>query len=155
MAAAQWRKRLWRQSGSSSSCQIRRPALRVAVRAGVGEDDDGGFEALGAVHGHDADGVAGLLGVALELAGVELQPVEEAFEGGGVAALVGQGLAEEGLDGLGGVGAEAGQEALAAAAGAQDVGVELEGRHEVRTAHPAGQALVDGSVCAAGAGSVS
>jgi hypothetical protein len=48
-------------------------------RRGVGEDDDWRFEALGAVHGHDAHLVARHLHVALHFGACGAQPRHEAL----------------------------------------------------------------------------
>ena len=108
-----------------------RRVLGVAAGGGVGEDDDGGFEALGAVDGHDPDLVGGFLGAALHLDLGVVEPGDEAGEAGGLDGLVGEGLVDEGVDAVLGLGAEAGGELPAAVVADEDAGEELVRAEEV------------------------
>src|SRR4051812_49293409 len=58
-----------------------------------------------------------------------------------MALLIGQRLAEKGFDRLQRLAAEAGEKALAAALGAEQLGIELERRLEIGAPQPAGDAL--------------
>ena len=110
-------------------------------RAGVGQEHDGGFEALGAVHGHDAHLVAAVLHVALHLAVGLAQVGEEAGERRRRVVVVAQRQIEELVDRIGGLRAEAGEQLGAAALAVEDRGEELERRHEVGARAPALQRL--------------
>ena len=111
----------------------------VVADGGVGEDDDGGLEALGAVHGHDPDLVGGLLGAALDRHLLAVEPGEEAGEARGLDALVGQRLVDQRVDAVLGLGAEAGGEPAAAVVADEDAGEELVGAEVVGLGEEVGE----------------
>ena len=107
---------------------------------GVGEEHDRGLQALGPVHGHHADGVAGfLLRVALDHHGAGFQPVQEALEGGHVGALEGQGQVEKLRNGVEGVGAEAADQLVPAPPRPEEVRIELKRRQDAGHIQVAGE----------------
>ncbi len=115
---------------------------RARHETGVRDEHDRRLEALGAVAGQHADLVARPVGIADQLGRVGAQPVQERLERRRVALLEGERLGQERLDRLDRRRAEAREQALAAAARAQQAGIELERRREVRLAQQLGEALV-------------
>ncbi len=102
--------------------------MSFGLLRGVGEDHGMGFEALGAVHGHDAHLVAPKLHVALHLRAGRAQPGDEALQRrAGSAPLVVEREIEEFVERIVGFEAEPGEKALAAAAGTEQPGIEGEG----------------------------
>src|SRR3546814_9994683 len=83
------------------------------------------------MHRHQPHRALFLLQVALDLQLAGGEPVQEALEGGRVVALVGERQGEVLVERIGGVGAEPRQQFFAAAPGAEQRRVELEGRDVV------------------------
>ena len=110
-------------------------AVAFAAMGGacVGQDDDGGFEALGAVDSHHADFILRAGEFALHFAATAFDGVEEDLEAGGVACVEGGGAVDQGGDGFARGAAEAGEDQLPAGAwqamaAFEGVGKEFEGR---------------------------
>ena len=109
-------------------------AVAGAVRgAGVRQDDDGGFEAFGAVDGHHAHFILRAGEFALHLAAAPFHGIEEGLEAGRLAGVEGGGAIDEGGDGFARGTAEAGEDQLPAGArqtvaAFEGVGEEFEGR---------------------------
>ncbi len=97
-------------------------------RHGVGEDDDRGFQPLGAVHGHDADFVARDLHVAFDLGAGVAQPGDETLQRRRLAPLVVQRQIEKLVERIVGLGAEPAEETASRAAGAEKPGIECKRR---------------------------
>ena len=95
------------------------------MRAGVDQEDDVGFEPLGAVHGHHADLVAERFGVALDLGLGRVEPVRESPPATGRRICsMGERLGEELVEHVLGLGAETHEEAPATLLRAEDAGEE-------------------------------
>ena len=75
----------------------------------------------------------------LTVTSVAVEPGEEAGEARGLDALVGEGLVDEGVDAVLGLGAEAGDEAAAAVVADEDAGEELVGAEVVGLGEEVGE----------------
>ena len=111
--------------------------LLVGDRHRIGQKDDRRFEALGAVHGQDADLVARAgREVALDLGVGGRQPAQKPLQRRHMLALIGERQTEELLDRVFGLGAEAMQQRAASALGAEDFAIKLIGRDEIGAGEP-------------------
>ena len=100
-------------------------ARRIGQGCGVRQDDDVGFQPLGAVHGHHAHLVAAAVHVALDLGVALFHPMQEALQAGGVERFIGQRQREEFVDGVIGFGAQPPDQPLAHAVMHQRGGIEF------------------------------
>ena len=114
----------------------RRGAL---VAARIGQDDDVRFEALGAVHRHDADLARRLIRLALHLGGAFAREGNELREACQRPGAEGLGQGQELVDGVEAFRPEPRAERLAAALRFQNMRVEIERAELPRQLAPAGQ----------------
>ncbi len=110
----------------------------------IGHDDDGGLEALGAVHGHDADACATFGQFALDGDVARAQFGEEAQQRGLVGLLVRQRKVEELGHHVVDLAAEAAAHAPEAAMGVEHVGVEVERPLEIEAVSPLPEFAIGG-----------
>ena len=115
--------------------------IAAAAGAGdhVGQDDHGGFEALGAVDGHHAHLVLRAGEFALHLAAAPFDGVEEELQAGRFVGVEGGGAIDDGGDGLARGQAEAGEDQLPARAGQAVAAFEGVDEEFVRWAVRAGE----------------
>src|SRR3546814_4405028 len=85
------------------------------------------------MHRHHTHRAVLLLEIAFDLQLASVEPMQKAFQGGRVLALVGQREGEEFVERIGGVRTETCQQLLAAAPGAEQRCIELEGRDVIRS----------------------
>ena len=131
-------------------------AIAAMGSAGVGQDDDGRFEALGAVHGHHADFALRAGEFALHLAAAAFDGVEEELQAGRLVGVEGGGAIDEGGDGFARGTAEAGEDQLPAGArealaAFERVGEEFVGRRVAAREH-VGEEGADGREVRLGCG---
>ncbi len=98
----------------------------------VGQKDNGRLQALGTMHRHDAHQAgAAWLSLALDLDVVALEPMQKALQRGHVLAFISECQVHELVDGIGSVGPEAAEQSAPALQPAQQISIELVGRHEI------------------------
>ena len=111
-------------------------AIAALRRASVGQEHDGRFQALRAMHGHDAHLVAALLHVALHFVSAVAQARQETGHGRGIAIVECKREFQELVHRVGRFDAEPVQEQRAAAVAFQQARIEFEGRREVGLGAP-------------------
>lgn len=111
--------------------------------AEIGEDDDRRLEALRAMDGHDPDFAGTGREVALHLRRRRADMMQEGGERGPVAALVIERGAQESVERVARLRAEPGERAAAAAAGAEQPGIETERSAAPRLLGEFGQPRLD------------
>src|SRR5262245_27127747 len=123
----------------SGRCDLSRQVIEpwpliARSRARVGQEYDRRLQAFGAVHRHDADLVALLFHVALDLDVTGAKLVEEALQRGRGIAVEGERAVEELIDRFGGFWPKSREHALAKALpiGIEQLGKKLVRRQEIR-----------------------
>ncbi len=116
--------------------------MRPNVHAGVGQEHDRRLQALGAMHRHDADLVAVLLHVALDLDVAAAQLIDEALQRRRRLAVIGESDVEELIDRLRRLRPEPDEHALThpLTLGAEQLREELVRRQQIRAGEPGAQA---------------
>ena len=129
-----------RQAGQAvGEAQHLRRVDAVLAHRGVGQDHDRRLEPLGAVHRHHPHLVGALLGAALHLHLVAVDPVEEAGQARRLDLLVGERLVDQRVDAVLGLGPEPRDEPAPAAVTDQHPLDQLERPEEVRLRQQVGE----------------